>query len=127
MEGDKFVLLIDDEKDFLETITFWLSNRGYKVMTCYSGKEALEFLAKQKPYLIFLDINMPDMNGIDVLKKIREKDKKTPVIMLTAASTKERIEKTQDLGISGFFPKNESLEDLAKLLEVTLRIHGRTL
>lgn len=121
----KHVLLVDDEIDFLDTISFWLQSKGYDVKVAHSGKEALSMIAADEPYLVFLDINMPQMSGIEILENIRKTNPKLPVIMVTAAYNAERMAKAQSLGISGFFPKNESLEDLAKLLEVTLRRHKK--
>ncbi|MDD5438796.1 MAG: response regulator [Candidatus Omnitrophica bacterium] len=125
MQISGYVLLIDDERDFLETLSFWLESKGYIVKSAIGGKEGLDRIASERPYLIFLDINMPVMDGIDVLKEIRMRDKNIPVIMLTAATSKERMQQAEALGISGFFPKQESLDSLVKLLDVTLRTHGK--
>jgi len=119
------ILLVDDEKDFLDTLSFWLESKGYTVKTTQSGKQALEMVDAEKPYLIFMDINMPEMSGIELLGELRKKNKTIPVIMLTAASSRERMQAAEELGISGFFPKQESLEMLVKLIDVTLRTHEK--
>ena len=123
MTMDQYVLIVDDEKDFRDSVSFWLKSKGYDVKTAEGGEQALLMIKQAPPCLVFLDIQMPDMDGIDVLKRIRKIKKAIPVIMVTAAYNSERIAKARQLGISGFYPKGGSLEDLVKILEVTIRRH----
>jgi two-component system alkaline phosphatase synthesis response regulator PhoP len=81
----KTVLVVDDEKDIIDLLSYNLSKEGLAVITARNGKDALEKV-KQKPDLIILDVMMPEMNGLQVLQELK-KDKKTssiPVLMLTA-------------------------------------------
>jgi len=123
MKKDFNVLLVDDEKDFLEPITFWLESKNYKVRTASNGEEAIKLIKKEIPNIVLLDINMPVMNGIETLKHIRENYDNLPVIMITAQI--ERLPEIQDMGISGFFPKEGTLEQLEQLLEPVIRIHAK--
>lgn len=80
------ILLVDDDITLHEMYAERLRAEGYTIVSAYDGEEALKKIDKDKPDLVLLDIMMPRMNGIDVLKKMRE-DKKTadlPVILLTA-------------------------------------------
>jgi len=122
MANTGFVLLVDDEPDFLTTMTFWLESHGHTVKTATNGVEALQSIQKETPSIVFLDINMPDMSGIEVLKKLRDKNKTLPVIMLTAAVNHTLIKEASQLGVSGFFPKEESLEKLSRLIDASVRI-----
>lgn len=117
------VLLVDDEQDFLDPIAFWLESKGYKIQTAGNGKIALDMIAQSVPDIILLDINMPVMNGIDCLQRIRELHPHLPVIMITAEI--ERLPSLQELGISGFFPKEGTLEHLEQLLDPIIRLHAR--
>ena len=117
------VLLVDDEQDFLEPIAFWLESKGYKIRTAGNGKIALDMIAQSVPDIILLDINMPVMNGIDCLRHVRELHPDLPVIMITAEI--ERLSALQELGISGFFPKEGTLEHLEQLLEPIIRMHAK--
>ena len=117
------ILLVDDEQDFLDPITFWLKTKGYGVRIASNGEEAIKLIEQEVPDIVLLDINMPVMNGIDTLKHIRKKHDDLPVIMLTAELGK--IPALQDLNISGFFPKGDTLERLEQLLEPVIRIHAK--
>jgi len=80
------VMLVDDDMTLHEMYAERLRAEGYTVISAYDGEEALEKISKEMPDIILLDIMMPKINGIDVMKKLRE-DKKTadiPIILLTA-------------------------------------------
>ncbi len=123
MEKKFNILLVDDESDFIEPIAFWLEAKGYKVRMGLNGQECLDLLDQEEPDIILLDINMPVMDGVDTLKNIRAKHQTLPVIMITAEL--EKLPIFQDLGISGFFPKEGTLTQLEQLLEPILRIHAK--
>lgn len=82
----KNILVVDDEKDIRELIKNLLAKNNYNVMTASGGKEALDIAKTNHPDLILLDIIMPDMDGRDVLLKLKqdENTKDVPVIILTA-------------------------------------------
>lgn len=83
------VLIVDDEKDFVEIFALRLQEAGEKIFTAYSGKECLEKLASENIDVIILDIKMPDMDGIETLKKIKALYPLVEVIMLTGHATAE--------------------------------------
>jgi len=117
------ILLVDDEPDFLEPIAFWLESKKYKVRTAPNGEEAIKLIKKEIPNIVLLDINMPVMNGIETLKHIRENYGDLPVIMITAEI--EKLPALQDMGISGFFPKEGTLQQLEQLLDPIIRMHAK--
>lgn len=80
------ILLVDDDITLHEMYAERLRAEGYVIVSAYDGEEALSKVYKEKPDLILLDIMMPKINGIDVMKKLQEDEttKKTPVILLTA-------------------------------------------
>ncbi|HSB52587.1 MAG TPA: response regulator [Dissulfurispiraceae bacterium] len=78
------VLVVDDEKNILKLYQVELEDEGYTVVTANSGKEALEVFDRENPDIVTLDILMPDMDGIQVLRYLKEKKPTVPVIMLTA-------------------------------------------
>jgi len=117
------ILLVDDEADFLEPIAFWLESKNYKVRTAPNGEEAIKLIKKEIPNIVLLDINMPVMNGIETLKHIRENYGDLPVIMITANI--EKLPALQDMGISGFFPKEGTLQQLEQLLDPIIRMHAK--
>ena len=80
----KKVLVVDDEESIRELYRADLSDEGYEVGLAADGREALDFLESFLPNLVTLDIKLPDIDGIEVLRRIREKNATIPVILLTA-------------------------------------------
>ncbi len=80
----KKILLVDDEESIHILYREELEELGYEVHSAMNGEEALKILPTLNPNLVILDIQMPGMNGIDVLRKIKEKDPKLPVILSSA-------------------------------------------
>ena len=126
MDKSVRVMLVDDEPDFIEPIAFWLQSKGYTVVKAPNGKVALEMIKQHTPDIMFLDINMPEMDGLETLKNLRAFNTLLPVIIVTAAYQDEaKFSNARQLGISGFVPKQSSLSELVQVLEVTLRTHGK--
>jgi len=115
------ILLIDDEADYSETMRFWLMANGYNVRSASSGMDGLEEVKKERPDIVFLDMQMPDMNGIETLREIRRLYPVIPVIMVTAYATDEMKGDTLEIGVSGFFEKGENFKEAARLISEVLR------
>jgi two-component system alkaline phosphatase synthesis response regulator PhoP len=122
MENKFKILLVDDESDFLDPIAFWLEAKGYSVRTSSNGQEALKLIEEEVPDIILLDVNMPIMDGVETLKRIRADHETLPIIMITAEL--EKISVLQEFNISGFFPKEGTLTQLEELLEPIIRIQA---
>lgn len=104
------ILVVDDEIDFLEMIKLRLEANNYTVITAMDGNEALEKFKKEKPVAVLLDVLMPGMDGIDVLKQIRKDDAKIPVFIITAFSNEERFQIANKFNASGFIVKTNDLQ-----------------
>ena len=120
--NSKKLLIIDDEPDFLKVMASRIETWGYEVIQASSGKEGLELLKSETPGIIVLDYMMPEMNGIVTLKKIREIDRKIPVIMFTAHPNEKAIKGTEKLGVSAFIPKFSVYTDVQQALKGALAI-----
>lgn len=106
----KKILIIEDDSFFAQLCQRGLEKYGFLVVRAADGEEGLGKLKEQKPDLVILDIIMPRMNGLDVLKKIRQEEAnaelaKVPVIMLTNLYQKEDVETSKLLKASAFLVK----------------------
>lgn len=128
MDKKRWVLFVDDEADFLASVAFWLEAKGYAVTTALSGKQAIDLIKRQPFDMVFLDMHMPQMSGLETLRQIRTFNKEIPVVIVTVDYEEEaRLEKEKaPLGISGFFLKQSSLDRLGWALEMILRMRGTT-
>ena len=106
----KKILLIDDEVDFRELVKTRLEANGYEVVTLSSGKDAIEHLLNDKPDGVLLDIMMPGIDGLTVLKEIRALDPHIPVFLITAFSNTERREVARKFNASEFILKTNDLQ-----------------
>ena len=83
------ILLVDDEEDILEFLSYNLRKEGYKIKTASNGKSALKILEKFNPDLIILDVMMPEMDGIEVCENIRKNEKNDDVLILFLTARSE--------------------------------------
>lgn len=115
------VLFIDDEMITLQTGQLMLENLGYKVVIAEGGLRGLELLKENNFDLILLDLMMPDMHGLDVLKKIRANKhlKNIPVLLQTGLKNDDDITEAYKLGILGVIPKPYNKKILKDILEKT--------
>jgi len=123
MDSPVKVMVVEDDKDFLYTIGYWLKSKGYTVVTANNGLEAVETIKKEPVDIVFLDLQMPVMDGVEALKNIRKLNKNLPVILITAYATDERISEAEQYGISGFFSKDKDFSESVTLIETILRVH----
>src|SRR5215510_7508277 len=99
------ILVVDDDSDIREVLTDRLESLGYRVFAAETAKMGLELLERQNPQLVLLDVEMPDMNGIDMLREIRRREHDVTVVMITAYGTIERAVEAMKEGAYDFIPK----------------------
>ena len=115
------VLLVDDEEDFLRTIVKRLLKRGIAAQGVSRGEEALALLAEKPRDVVVLDVKMPDMGGLEVLKHIKTQWPTTEVIMLTGHASVDAAMEGMDHGAFDYLMKPADLEDLLYKLEDAYR------
>jgi len=114
------ILWVEDDKFLSEILTKRFLSLGYNLLKASNGNEALVIVETETPDIIILDIVMPDINGFDVLQKLKMQDrfKKTPVVMLSNLSSPSDIEKSKKLGAVGFIVKSAvSLDEIVSQVE----------
>ncbi len=120
MNTTNTVLVVDDDKNICELVRLYLAKEGYNTACAYDGKRALEMVEELKPSAVVLDIMLPEIDGIEVLKQIRQ-NRSIPVIMLTAKG--ETIDKVLglELGADDYVVKPFEPKELMARLKAVLR------
>lgn len=118
----KKILLVDDEIDFLQLLKLRLEANDYNVITAMNGKDALEEFKREKPDMLILDVMMPEINGLEVLREIRKDDQKIPIFIITAFSNEERFKEANQFNASGFIMKTSDLQAEIDKINNTLGI-----
>lgn len=112
----KRVLVIDDEAKFGRLVAGFLTGRGYQTSVASNTDEALETLEGFGPEIVLLDVRMPGLSGLELLKRIRAVPVPPRVIMVTAMDTSEIIDEAMDNGAEGYLCKPINLNQLEQLL-----------
>jgi len=116
------ILVLDDEKEIADLVELYLKNENYNVFTCYSSKDALNIIKKEKLDLAILDIMVDKINGFDILKEIRNQNLNFPVIMLTAKINDQDKIQGLTLGADDYITKPfNPLELLARVKAIFRR------
>ena len=114
------ILVVDDEPEIVKLVRAYLEEAGYRVMTARNGREALLVTRHEKPDLIILDLTMPEMDGLEFTRRLRQ-EKNTPIIMLTA-----RVEETDriiglEMGADDYVTKPFSPREIVSRVRAVLR------
>lgn len=114
------ILIIDDEVQIRRLLEITLSANGYKISEAATGKEGLAKAAINHPVLIILDLGLPDLDGLDVLKKLREWYEK-PILILSVRNSEDDIVKALDLGANDYLTKPFRTGELLARIRVAIR------
>jgi len=117
---DNLILLMDDDENICKVIKLYLEKEGMNILTAYDGKSGLEIFNRENPNLVLLDIMMPGISGIDVIKEIRKKNS-TPVIMLTAKGDTFDKVLALELGADDYIVKPFDPKELIARIKAVIR------
>lgn len=120
MTTNETILILDDEVQIRRLLEIILQGNGYKISEASTGKEGMAMAAMEHPVLIILDLGLPDFDGIEILKKLREWYKK-PIIILSARNTEEDIVKALDNGANDYLTKPFRTGELLARIRVAIR------
>ncbi|MFO7783758.1 MAG: ATP-binding response regulator [Thermodesulfobacteriota bacterium] len=118
------ILLVDDEEDIRLVLSVALSDMGYKVLTAENGKDGLSLFREERPPIVITDIKMPDIDGVDLLRMIKEEDPDTEVVMITGHGDMEVAIQSFQCEASDFITKPINVDNLEMSLQ---RVHERIL
>src|SRR5256886_13290156 len=111
------ILVVDDEVVFCELLKTLLKGHGHDVLTANNGRQALELFKEHRPRFTMLDLRMPQMDGLEVLKQIRTIDSKAAVMILTAWGSDALELQARRLGVTDFLSKSLSLDTIVASLQ----------
>lgn len=120
MTNEGTILIIDDEAQIRRLLEITLSANGYRISEASNGKEGLTMAATSQPVLIILDLGLPDADGLDILKKLREWYQK-PVIILSVRNSEDDIVKALDNGANDYLTKPFRTGELLARIRVAIR------
>jgi DNA-binding response OmpR family regulator len=110
------ILVVDDEKDIVETLKSRLIKEGYEVAAAFDGEEALLKVKEDNPDIILLDLMLPKLNGFEVLKEVRGKykDKWRPIIIISARTELESVKKSYNLEADHYLTKPCTMDNILR-------------
>jgi len=119
----KKILIIDDEPAIANILSLKLNKNGFQVKTAKNGREGLEEMEKDKFDLILLDLVMPEMDGFQVAERLKAKNSKTPVIVISNLGQEEDINRVGMLGVKEYFiktntPVSKIVDRIKEILEI---------
>jgi len=119
MAEEKTVIIVEDEPDAAEMFAEMMRVTGYKVIKIYSSTPAIGVIRAEKPDIVILDIMMPDISGLEVLRYMRREPstQNTPVVLVSAKSMPSDIQEGMEAGASRYLTKPVSFLDLKKAVE----------
>jgi DNA-binding NtrC family response regulator len=110
------ILIIEDEPAVAHALARALALEGHHATIAYTGPESLDRIGAEAPQAVFLDLRLPGLNGVDLLREIRQRDPALPVVILTGHGTHEEIEEAWQLGVTDVVEKPWALKYLGEAL-----------
>lgn len=115
------VLVIDDEPPIRKLLRMGLSAHGYEILEAPSGRVSLELLEQKKPDLVILDLGLPDIQGLDLLRMIRSRNESVPIIVLSSRGDEAGKVQALDLGADDYVTKPFGMDELLARMRAALR------
>ena len=119
------ILLVDDDQSLLRALRIGLSARGYEVVLARSGQEGVTQVSLTSPDVVVLDLGLPDMDGVEVCRRVRQWSE-VPIIVLSAAGSEDRKVEALDAGADDYVTKPFGMAELEARLRVALRRSARS-
>ena len=117
----KRILIVEDEKNIVDILVYNLTKEGYTTLEAYDGDAGLQLALEQDPDLILLDLMLPQKNGFDVCREIRQAGRTTPILMLTAREEETDKVLGLELGADDYITKPFSMRELLARVKANIR------
>lgn len=118
---NKKIFLLEDDLTLNETVVEYLEDLGYEVVSCYDGEDALDKIYEKHFDILLLDVNVPGLNGFDILKAAREQEITTPAIFITSLNSMSDLENGFESGCDDYIRKPFSLKELQLRIETIIK------
>lgn len=119
--GSVKILLVDDEPDLVETYARFLERLGHDCLMAFDVQQAFHSIAKEEPELVITDFRLPDGDGFDVTRHVRQNLPQTPVIVMTGYHARGMEEASRQAGAAAYLRKPFALEALTRVIETVLK------
>jgi DNA-binding response OmpR family regulator len=118
------LLVVDDDREIIETLKLRLLKEGYIVTVAFDGEEAINKVKEDDPDIILLDLGLPKLNGFEVLKEIREKykDRWRPVIIISAKTELDTLKKCYGLEADHYLTKPCTMENILRGIQIMISL-----
>jgi len=111
------IMIVDDEPQVAEVLAKSLSRQGHRTTVVHSGEDALRMIGTNPPDALFLDVSMPELNGLDVLAEVRRTRPELAVVVITGHATADEVEQVKRLGAVDVIPKPAALTHYHRAIE----------
>jgi len=118
------VLIIDDDEMVLKALSIYLSGSGFLIMTTADGPQGITIYNREKPDVVILDIGLPSLDGLEVLKQIRRSDPNAKIIICSGYGSQKTIDEAMQNGAYAFLNKPFDVEAMIQLIASALRSKG---
>lgn len=119
------ILVIDDDKDISDNLSKYLTENGYSAANTYTGQKGLELIKQQNPHIALVDLKLPDINGIELLKSIKSKSPETIIILMSGYATIDAAAESIKHGAYDFIAKPFNFNELELTLRRAIEIQTR--
>ncbi len=115
------ILIVDDERDLVETCLRVLGRRGYRCLCAHTGQHGIVIIDQERPDVVLTDLYLPDVDGLSVLRHAREQSPTIPGVLMTAYTSPQTITRARDAGALVVLPKPFSNVELLEVIDRALR------
>jgi len=116
------LLITDDDRDFRETLRDVFEPRGFRTLLAHDGEQALDIVVRESIHLVLTDMHMPQLSGLETIRRIRKVRSKLPCILLSAAPNERLVWEAHQASVFSFLPKPVSFREITRIVSQAMRV-----